>query len=271
MAIYLGANLLTGGGSGSSSSEQEGAVDLTSLALWNGDYTDYNNIGTKDASTVYFVSGSPSNFAASGFTISQTGTAKNTTLTPIPTITFSVALTPHPVDDFQGDISGYTFKWWVPSGATGADFDIDSASIGTSQATATAVTNPTIVHNSTTEGTFTVNVAVFDASNTQVGSAQAFTPVAASGTVTLTISSSYGGASFFWQCGGPSVSGTVAYNGSIRVGGEVDPDQAVSQSYSKTTGDAVVSTERCYNWSDGFGYRMYGRYQNSHINCSFSA
>jgi len=269
MAIYLGANLLTGGGSGSSNSEQDDALDLVSLALWNGDYTEYDAITTKDDSTIYFVQGVSSNFPASSFTISQTATTKNTSISPTPTVTFSTSIVVGAVDDPQGAAVVYTYKWWVASGATGADFDIGS-SLGTSQATATAVTSSSITHNSTTEGTFTVYVAVFNPDGTQLGTAQAYNPVTSTGSVTLSISSTYSGASFFWQCGGPSVSGVRAYNGSIRVGGEVDPDQGVSQSYSRS-GDAHVITEICYNWSDGFGYRMYARYQDSHMSCTFVA
>lgn len=271
--VYLGTELLNGGGGGSSST-QEDALDLVSLAIWNGDYTDFNAITTKDTSTIYFVSGNPSSFPLSSFTISQTGTSKNTVVTPVQTVTFSTSLTNSDVVDSQGVVPSATFKWWVTGGATNADFTMSNGSansnIGTSEATATAVSDFAITHNTTTEGTFTVNVAVFNPDGTQLGSAQAYTPVVSSGSVTLSISSSYGGASFFWQCGGPSVSATVAYNESIRVGGEVDPDQSVSQSYSRT-GDAVVVSEVCYGWSDGFGYRVYARALNSNVSCSFSA
>ena len=272
--VYLGAELLTGGGGGSSSTQAD-ALDLVSLGIWNGDYTNYNAITTKDANTIYFVSGDQSAFALASFTIAQSATTKNTVATPTELINFTTTLVGSEVVDQQGaPIAGVTYKWWVTGGATSSDFAMSGGSansnIGTSQATATAVSDDSITHNSTTDGTFTVNVAVFNPDGTQLGASQAFTPVTASGTVTISISSSYSGASFYWQCGGPTVSAVLAYNQSIRVGGEVDPDQSVSQSYSRS-GDAHVVSEVCYNYSDGFGYRVYARLTNSTVTCYFSA
>lgn len=271
--VYLGAELLNGGGE--SMSAQADALDLVSLGIWNGDYTNYNAITTKDANTIYFVSGDQSSFALSGFTIAQSATAKNTSTTPTVEVDFTASIVGPEVVDLQGaPFVGVTFKWWVTGGATSSDFAMSGGSansnIGTSLATATAVSDDSITHNTTTAGTFTVNVAVFNADGTQLGASQAFTPVIATDQVTISISSSYGGASFFWQCGGPTVSALLSYNQSIRVGGEVDPDQSVYQSYSRS-GDAYVVSEVCNNYSDGFGYRVYARFQNSHVSCSFSA
>ena len=263
--VYLGAELLNGGGS--SPSTQPGAVAVSQLAIWSGTYQEYEAIATPDVYTIYFVKGNPTAIIAQAFSITQTNSS---TLLVGNDATFTVAtITGDP--DAQPGADTYQFKWWLtntsgsisassfttPSGGTG---------IGTSQANATLIEDQFITANSPT-----VNVAVFD-SGVQVGAAQAFTPMSFVELVTLSITSSYGGASFFWQCGGPSVSGTVtAGSGSIRVGGEVDPDQGVSQSASITSGDATYASEVCYGWSDGFGFRMYAQTSNSTMSCSFSA
>ncbi len=268
--VYLGAELLNGGGS--SPSTQPGAVAVSQLAIWSGTYQEYEAIATPDVYTIYFVKGNPTAIVAQAFSITQTN---STTLLIGNDVTFTVAtITGDP--DAQPGNDTYQFKWWLtntsgsisassfttPSGGTG---------IGTSQANATLIEDQFITANSPTTGGMTVNVAVFD-SGVQVGAAQAFTPMSFVQLVTLSISSSYGGASFFWQCGGPSVSASVtAGSGSIRVGGEVDPDQGVSQSASITSGDATYVSEVCYGWGDGFGFRMYAQTSNSTMSCSFSA
>lgn len=264
--IYLGSELLNGGGS--SSSSQQDAIDVTSLAIWSGTYQEYQDISTPDDNTIYFVKGKQSSFAPSSFTIDQSHTG---TVQPSTALTFEVTGFTGDLDDPAGDNFGdFTYKWWVNSTTISTDdFDVDG--VGTSKATATAISDYEVTLTTTTTDDVVVNVAVFDGS-TQVGSDQAFTSVTVSSNVTLSITSSYSGASFFWQCGGPSVSGTVqGGTGSIRVGGEVDPDQSVSQSYTRTSGDATMTTEICYGWSDGFGYRMHAGYQDSTMQCYFNA
>lgn len=264
--IYLGSELLNGGGS--SSSEQLGAINVTSLAIWSGTYQEYQDITTPDANTVYFVKGKQSSFVPSSFTINQSITSN---VQPNTNITYSVTGFAGDLDNPEGDNFGdFTYKWWVNSTSIPTS-DFNVTGVGTSKATATAISNYEVVLNTSTEDTVVVNVAVFDGTR-QVGTDQAFTSVEVTANVTLSITSSYSGASFFWQCGGPSVSGTVqGGSGSIRIGGEVDPDQPVSQSYSRTSGDATMTTEICNGWSDGFGYRMHAGYQDSTMVCYFNA
>lgn len=268
--VYLGDRLLNGGGS--SPSTQPGAVAVADLAIWSGTYQEYEAISTPDVYTIYFVKGNPTAIVAENFTISQTHSGGQSINTPA---TFTVAtITGDP--DAQPGNDTYQFKWWLTSNTGGfvpASFTTPSGGtgIGTSQANATLIEDQFITINDSTGGTGTVNVAVFDG-GVQVGAAQSFTPVTFVGLVTLSITSSYGGADFFWQCGGPNVSSVVAgTTGSITVGGEVDPDQGVSQSATITSGDATYATEICYGYSDGFGYRMYAGTTDSTMSCSFSA
>lgn len=268
--VYLGAELLNGGGG--SPSTQPGAVAVSQLAIWSGTYQEYQAIATPDAYTIYFVKGNPSQIQATSFSITQTASGQ---LNINNDATFTVAtIAGDPASQPGND--DYQFKWWLTntSGSLSASSFISPSGgtgIGTSQANATLIENQFITANSSTTGAMTVNVAVFD-SGTQVGAAQAFTPMNYASIVTLSITSSYGGADFFWQCGGPTVSGVVnTGTGSIRIGGEVDPDQGVSQSATITSGDATYASEICYGWSDGFGFRMYAQTSDSTMSCSFSA
>jgi hypothetical protein len=261
--VYLGSELLNGGGS--SDSNQAGAGAITSLAIWSGTYQEYQAISTPDTSTIYFVKGKSTSVPATGFTISQTHT-QTTANTPV---TFSVDSVTGDPDGQPGEAS-YTYKWWITgsTGPTVSEFTTPSSGtgIGTSQATATAISNSSIILSSSTSGTVTVNVAVFDGA-TQVGSAQAFNAYTMSSTVVLTFNVTYSSsASWFFQCGGPTVSATVTAGtsstngGSIRFGGEVDPDDfSIAVTQQSKTGDGVIVTEICNGYSDGFGKRMYAR------------
>lgn len=267
--VYLGSELLNGGGS--SSSNQAGSSAISSLAIWSGTYQEYAAIATPDTSTIYFVKGKPSSFNPTGATFTKSQSASGNHNITAAAITFTVDRTSIIDPDLQPGNLG--FKWWI-SDATGnaSPSGFAESGIGTSLATATIVDNETITLSPTASqlGLYRVNVAIFDGTN-QSGDAQTFTDVTAVTYVTLSITSSYSGASFFWQCGGPSVSGSVVSGtGSIRVGGEIDPDGYVSQSASITSGDATYMHERCNGWGDGFGFRMYASTQNSTMTCSFS-
>ena len=266
--VYLGSELLNGGGS--SSSTQAGASAISSLSIWSGTYQEYQAISTPDTSTIYFVKGKATSFNATGttFTKSQSHTGNRAEGS---TTTFSVDITSIIDPDLQpGDLG---FKWWISDATVNASPSAFAESgVGTSLATATIIDNETITLNNgaTDNGLYRVNVAIFDG-NDQIGDSQTFTDVNAVSYVTLSITSRYSGASVYWECGGPSVSGNVVAGvGSIRVGGEIDPDGYVSQSASITSGDATYATERCNSWSDGFGFRMYAGNQNSTMSCSFS-
>lgn len=269
--VYLGTELLNGGGS--SSSSQPGASAISSLAIWSGTYQEYHAIATPDTSTIYFVKGRPSSYNPTGTTFTKSQSATGSISTNVPA-TFTVDTSSIIDPDLQPGNLG--FKWWI-SDATGSaapsafTVPTNGTGIGTSLATASIINNETITLNSSLTGLYRVNVAVFDGTD-QIGDSQTFSDVTIAGYVTLSITSSYGGATFSWQCGGPSVSGLVVQNsGSIRVGGEVDPDQGVSQSATITSGDATYATEICYGWSDGFGFRMYAGNTDSTMSCSFSA
>ena len=136
--VYLGAELLNGGGS--SPSTQPGAVAVSQLAIWSGTYQEYEAIATPDVYTIYFVKGNPTAIIAQAFSITQTNSS---TLLVGNDATFTVAtITGDP--DAQPGADTYQFKWWLtntsgsisassfttPSGGTG---------IGTSQANATLI------------------------------------------------------------------------------------------------------------------------------------
>lgn len=270
--VYLGSELLNGGGS--SSSGQAGASAISSLSIWSGTYQEYQAISTPDTSTIYFVKGRPSSYNPSGTTFTKTQSHSGSHPQGV-TVTFTVDTVSIIDPDLQpGD--AVQFKWWMTDATVDAapgNFTVptNGTGIGTSLATASFIENSSITLDGSLGGLYRVNVAAFHDGN-QIGDTQTFSDVTINVYVTLSITSSYSGASFFWQCGGPSASGSVVANsGSIRVGGEVDPDQSVSQSASITSGDATYATEICYGFSDGFGFRMYAGNQNSTMSCSFSA
>jgi hypothetical protein len=270
--VYLGSELLNGGSGGGSLSAQSDAVAISELAIWSGTYQEYDAISTPDDYTIYFVTGKQTAVAATGFTISQT----HTQATPNTAITFSVDSITGDADAQPGQVDADGYKWWITStGPTVSEFTTPSGGtgIGTSQATATKISNSSITLNSSTDGGITVNVVPFEG-DTQIGSPQAFNVVTISSTVVLRFNVTYtSSASWFFQCGGPTVQSTVTAGtsttdgGSIRFGGEVDPDDfgPVMQFQGKT-GDERLVTEICNNWDDGFGKRMYARTTDSTAN-----
>ena len=158
--VYLGSELLNGGGS--SSSSQAGASAISSLSIWSGTYQEYSAISTPDTSTIYFVKGKPSSIVPSGttFTKSQSATGNVAEGT---SVTFSVDLSSIIDPDMQPGSLG--FKWWISDATSNATVSAFTESgVGTSLATASIIPNDTITltTNTSQNGLYRVNVAIFD-------------------------------------------------------------------------------------------------------------